>query len=119
MTTLYRTPNLVIDRHEWHAAVLLNCGRVSLVYRWRPLCLKRVAWSTMRQWRGPKPKALCNRFWMFKSHIRKAAQSEQVRREAIAALKGPVPAAVAVNTGDNMKRRGDRAKTLLVLHAAA
>jgi hypothetical protein len=93
MTTLYRTPNLVLDQHEWHAAVLLNHGRISLVYKWRPLSLKQYRWSLVSQWKGPKPKDLCNRFWMFRSHIRKAMLSEEVRAQAIQKMRGPPTAA--------------------------
>lgn len=111
MTTLYRTPNLVIDAHEWHAAVLLNSGRVSLAYRWRPLSYKAYQWSSLGQWQGPKPKDFCNRFWMFRGHIRKAMLSESLRREAVARLKGPPTGATVRNATE--RRRGGRAKTIL------
>lgn len=111
---LYRSPNVIINRHEWHAAVLLRKGRVSLVYRWRPLSLRNYAWSPMVAWQGPKPKGMCDKFWPFRGHIRQAMQSEQARREAVTALRGPDTAAVVLNAG---KRRGGRANALLEIAA--
>lgn len=86
MTTLYRTPNIVIDQHEWHAAVMLTAGRLSLSYRWRPLSLRDYRWSNLNTWKGPKPKSMCSRFWIFKNHIRTAMLSDELRRSAAAAL---------------------------------
>lgn len=108
MTTLYRTPNLIIDVHEWHAVVRLNGTRVSLCYKWRPLSTRAYAWSNLSSWQGPRPKHFCNRFWMFKNHIRAAMRSEAERRAAIAGLRGPISGAACRN-------RGTRAETLLTV----
>lgn len=113
MTTIYRTPNLIIDAHEWHAAVMLNGGRISLAYRWRPLSLRLYHWSNMAKWNGPRPKNFCNRFWPYRLHIRAAMRSEVERRRAIEALaerRGPATGAMTNNAAP---RRGGRAETLL------
>lgn len=89
MTTLYRTPNLIIDAHEWHAVVRHKHGRTLLQYRWRPLSARPYAWSCMTTWQGPKPKHLARQFQVFRCHIRRAMVSESERREAVQALRGP------------------------------
>lgn len=94
MTTLYRSPNIVIDQHEWHAAVTLCRGRTSLAYRWRPLSLKEYRWSNLNTWVGPKPKRFLNRFLIFRAHIRTALLSHELRRGAVLALRGVSGAAV-------------------------
>lgn len=99
MTTLYRTPNVIMDAHEWHAAVQLRAGRTSLVYRWRPLTTRAVPWSSITQWQGRKPKRMCNRFWPYRLHIRAAMASEAARLAAVRDLKGPATAAVERNRG--------------------
>lgn len=104
MTTLYRTTNLIIDAHEWHAAVLLNHGRVSLVYKWRPLSSKAYRWSTMGQWEGPKPKDFSNRFAMFRNHIRKAWGTEAERREALTRLPKVSTGAMTRNVAAEAER---------------
>lgn len=103
MTTLYRTPNLIIDAHEWHATVRIKAGRVLLQYRWRPLSARLFRWSCMTTWKGPKPKGLAERFQVFRCHIRRAMASESARQEAIASLCS-VPTAAAVANGES--RRG-------------
>ena len=91
MTTLYRSPNVIIDRHEWHAVVYLRRERAILTYHWRPLTGKREGWRDVTTWQGPKPKGMPAAFWRFRAHIREAMGSEIARREAIAGLKGPAP----------------------------
>lgn len=88
MTTLYRTPNLIIDEHEWHAAVRLKAGRVSLAYYWRPLSVQAFRWSTKATWPHKMPVRFSNRFWMYRLHIRTAMRSEVERTRAIAAGGG-------------------------------
>lgn len=110
MTTLYRTPNIIIDAHEWHATVRLRDGRISLAYRWRPLSARTYQWSNMGTWKGPRPKGLGDTFQVFRRHIRRAMASESARREAIARLRGP-PSRAAVANG--AARDGGRSKTLM------
>lgn len=77
MTLLYRTPNVVIDRHEWHCSVELRGGKVRKYWRFRPLSTKPVAWAAIDEWKGHKPKfaAFHNAFQTFKPHILRAEQS--------------------------------------------
>lgn len=91
MTILYRTPNVIVDRHEWHAVVFLRAGRTLLTYKWRPLSLRAERWRDVTDWSGPKPKGLGERFWRFRTHIREAMDSERVRRDALAGIRGPAP----------------------------
>lgn len=82
---------MIIDRHEWHAVVLLRRGRTLLTYRWRPLTARPEAWRDVTHWQGPKPKGISATFWRYRDHIREAMGSEQARRDALAGLKGPAP----------------------------
>ena len=52
MTTLYRTPNVIVDRHEWHSVVYLRRGRPVLTYKWRPLSDRPHAWQDVTDWRA-------------------------------------------------------------------
>lgn len=114
MTTLYRTPNLIIDAHEWHAVVRLTGTRVSLCYRWRPLSVRECKWSSIAIWKGLLPKGMCGVFWPFKTHIRMAMDSEKTRREAFATLRGRPNGATMRNPGNFVERRiGRRAGALL------
>lgn len=103
MTTLYRTPNVIVDRHEWHAVVRLKHGRVLLQYRWRPLSVRTYPWSCVTKWQGTKPKQLGRQFQVFRCHIRRAMVSEQCRWEAVAALRGSPNGALLLNS---VERRG-------------
>lgn len=87
MTTLYRTPNIIIDQHEWHAIVRNRNGRSSLCYFWRPLSERQYHWSQMAHWKGRKPKRFANHFQRYKLHIQLAMDSEAIRRFAIARLE--------------------------------
>lgn len=40
VTLLYRSPNVVIDRFEWHATVEMHNGRIRRKMLWRPLSTK-------------------------------------------------------------------------------
>lgn len=55
MTTLYRSPNIVIDGFEWHLAVELRNGRPRRFTRWRPLG-KPAMWQPITKWIGHMPK---------------------------------------------------------------
>jgi hypothetical protein len=56
MTTLYRTPNIILASHEWHALVRLKAGRVARRFYFRPLSSKPHPWQPLHQWQGHKPK---------------------------------------------------------------
>lgn len=97
MTTLYRSPDVIIDRHEWHLIVKRHNGRTFKRFFWRPLSLKTLAWSNVAAWRGPKPKGLGDRFTKFKTHVAAAMECEARRRDAAMRLRGPETAASAAN----------------------
>jgi hypothetical protein len=97
-TTLYRSPNVVIDAHEWHVLVCKCRGRSLLQYRWRPLSLREFRWLPITSWVGPKPKRIGNVLRIFKPHVERAMRSEAVRRERVAALRSR-SAAVVANVG--------------------
>jgi len=82
MTILYRSPTVILDAHEWHVAVEKQAGRVTAIYRWRPLSLKEVAWRPLSMWKGARPKGLGNRFWRYRCHMREAIEAETMRQWA-------------------------------------
>lgn len=56
MSLLYRTPNVIIDRFEWHCSVeLREKGRVRRYYRFRPLSLTPMPWQPISQWKDRLP----------------------------------------------------------------
>lgn len=87
MTTLYRTPDIIIDKHEWHVAVVRHCGRTTVRYYWRPLSTRRERWQPIVEWQGPKPKWIGKTFWRFRLHIREALEYEQARAKALAGMQ--------------------------------
>lgn len=101
MTTLYRTPNIIVDRHEWHAIVRDDThGRITLQYFFRPLSLKQFRWLPITSWQGRKPKRFANNFQTYRPHIRIALGSEMRRRFAIAQLRGPETTTARLNAGE-------------------
>jgi hypothetical protein len=87
VTTLYRTPNIIIDRHEWYVAVVKHYGRASVRYCWRPLSQRAERWQPISAWEGPKPKRIGTTFWRFRGHVREAMQYEQARAKALAGVQ--------------------------------
>jgi hypothetical protein len=77
VTTLYRTPNLVLDESEWHALVRAKAGRISTIYYFRPLIGPRRMWLPVTSWRGDKPCAreFAKKFQPFKRHMLQASRS--------------------------------------------
>ena len=77
MTILYRTPNVVIDRFEWHAAVEMYHGRVARYFRFRPNGLPARKWSDVSKWPGRKPtwREFDKAFGPFKRHMLQAERS--------------------------------------------
>jgi hypothetical protein len=79
MTTLYRTPNIVIDEFEWHASVETKDGRVYRRFKFRPLShyLRKEMWLPITSWRGHRPKLrqFSKAFAPFKAHMVRAEQS--------------------------------------------
>jgi hypothetical protein len=87
MTTLYRTPNVIIDCHEWHIAVVKHYGRTSVRHFWRPLSARVEKWQPITEWQGPKPKGIGTTFWRFRLHIREAMEYERTHAKALAGTK--------------------------------
>lgn len=81
MTTLYRSPNVIIEQHEWHVAVIKRDGRTARRYFWRPLSSKETPWYSLDKWEGRKP-ALHYHFAVFHNHVKRALESEARRRQA-------------------------------------
>ena len=77
MTLLYRSPNVVIDRFEWHATVEVHFGRIRRKMLWRPLSTKPGMWQPIREWQGRKPlwKEFNRAFGPFKLHMTRAERS--------------------------------------------
>lgn len=101
-TLLYRSPNVVIDVHEWHAAVIVATGPYSrghaiLQYRWRPLSARPGMWRSLQKWQGPRPKRMTHFFDKYRLHIRYAQQSEAARVAALASMRGPLSGATLAN----------------------
>lgn len=105
MTTLYRSPDIIIDAHEWHITVRNLGGRVYTTYFWRPVSIRRIAWSNVIAWQGPKPKGLWKFFKPFRNHIRTAMESEQARTRAARRLPVVQTSAMLRNATANRKGR--------------
>lgn len=86
MTTLYRTPNLVLGPHEWHAVVKIKDGRIRRMFYFRPNASSgepKDMWLPLTQWKGHKPKSREFRvFAPYKRHMLLAERSvvENARR---------------------------------------
>lgn len=92
MTTLYRSPSILLDAHEWHVIVRAKAGRVTKTFRWRPVAVAGDHWLPKSSWVGPMPKGFGQKMQRFKLHIDFAMRSEARRREAAGRL-GKVPTA--------------------------
>jgi hypothetical protein len=75
VTALYRSPNVIIDAHEWHVLVKHTGKRVCTYYRWRPVSEKPLMWQPMVAWEGPKPKNFQRYLKKFHPHIRAAREN--------------------------------------------
>lgn len=86
MTILYRTPNLILADHEWHAAVEMHHGRIARYFRFRPNTSPKRKWQDVTAWPGHKPtwREFDRVFRPFKRHMLLAERSvvENGRREA-------------------------------------
>lgn len=74
---LYRSPNVAIDRHEWHARVVCDRkGHTILRFYWRPYAAPLSAgWRPMLHWTGPKPKGFRRFFARYELSIADARKS--------------------------------------------
>lgn len=85
MTTLYRSPNIIVDKHEWHVRVDMFNGRSARQYFFRPLSTVRYKWLPVTSWEGPKPR-LWRIFQSHHRHIKIALESDLRRRTAAVRL---------------------------------
>lgn len=95
MTTLYKTPDVIIDGFEWHILVHIpsaSPGRKPITtHYWRPLSARRIRWRSISSWQGFRPKGLGDRFWRYRCHIREALEGRAVRDAALARLERARP----------------------------
>ncbi len=95
-TLLYRSPNVIVDAHEWHVAAKLHRGnRITIGYYWRPLGAVRGDWKSLVKWQGPRPKQFARQFQRYRPHALVARDTERQRQEAVARIK-QLPATVAM-----------------------
>jgi len=81
MTLLYRSPNVLIDKHEWHVTVMQRGSRPTVIYRFRPIG-QRVKWRHITEWVGPVPKGMSNFFQPYRKSVRVAMGTVQHARQA-------------------------------------
>ncbi len=94
---LYRSPNVIVDAHEWHVAAKLHRGnRITIGYYWRPLVHVRGDWKSLSQWEGPRPKNFARQFQRYRPHAIVARDSEKRRQEAVRRAKQLPPTAAAL-----------------------
>lgn len=97
MSTLYRSPNVIIDAHEWHLAVeddsRLSGNRFRrpvIRYKWRIVSAKSVPWKTITEWIGPMPKRFAQKYMKpYRRHAELALRDQAARAEAIKRLSVP------------------------------
>ncbi|MGJ5032338.1 hypothetical protein ACQR1I_36255 [Bradyrhizobium sp. HKCCYLS2038] len=85
MSTLYRSPDLIVDEHEWHIRVFKVDGRTFMRFYFRPLKLKPTPWQRIEFWQGPKPKRLGHKLAKYRKHAEIAMRADATRRAAVAA----------------------------------
>lgn len=89
MSTLYRSPNVLIDGYEWHITVRLeSTGHVNTGYRFRPAgeAGRRVMWQSVTAWTHKRlPKGLNAFFAPYKRSVRAAVESAARMPRGVAA----------------------------------
>lgn len=80
MTLLYRSPNIVIDKHEWHVTVNQSRGKRITVYRFRPIGAN-VNWQSITKWTGRPPKGLREFFEPYRKSIQVAMGEKKHARQ--------------------------------------
>src|SRR4051812_42189150 len=70
MPLLYRSPTVVVDRHEWHITVSQEprSKRVCTIFRFRRAGVIEM-WRPITSWQGRKPKALGSFFERYQLSI--------------------------------------------------
>ena len=88
MGILYRSPNVLIDSHEWHITVRLeDNGHVTTGYRFRPAGVagRNVMWQAVTAWPDRLPKGLNAFFAPYKRSVQVAiASAERIPRRMVA-----------------------------------
>jgi hypothetical protein len=81
VTLLYRSPNIVIDGHEWHVTVQQATRTKRIVtYRFRQIGAN-VKWQPITKWVGRPPKGLTEFFLPYRKSIRVAMGEIQHARQ--------------------------------------
>lgn len=80
MTTLYRSPTIVIAEHEWHLCVEKLGGRIYRRYKFRPMPARRGThlWHKADAWKG-RPFKLWRDFGPYIGHAKAAERYERDR----------------------------------------
>lgn len=78
MTTLYRSPTIVIADHEWHLCVEKLGGRIYRRYKFRPVSTRALAWRSADKWPG-RPFKLWRDFGRYIPHAKAAEKYERSR----------------------------------------
>ncbi len=88
MTLIYRSPNIIVEKFEWYAAVRRHNGHVGRYYYFRPLAVRPDNWQSIDRWKGYKPtgREFNEMFRPFRRHIEQAMLSEKVRLETVSRL---------------------------------
>ena len=86
MTMIYRSPNVIVDDFEWYVAVRTYKGHPARYFYFRPLAIRPDNWRRLDEWEGHKPtgRELNKIFHTFRHHIKRAMESDKVRKEALA-----------------------------------
>lgn len=88
MSTIYRSPNVVIDVHEWHLAVTnRGRGRIAKQFYFRPLSAQRLAWRPIHEWRDALPERFGSRFQTYRTHALLAIEGETKRAALVEQLQ--------------------------------
>lgn len=92
MTLLYRSPNIVIDGHEWHVTVdVSQRGKVSRNFRFRPCTHRRVRWAHITEWPlSQLPLGLKEKFRPYFASMRTAERSVTKRPRVYIRRKIPL-----------------------------
>ena len=81
MTLLYRSPNIVIDDHEWHITVRQATRTKRVVtYRFRKIGAK-VNWQPITKWSGRPPKGMSLLFGPYRKSVQVALGEIQHARQ--------------------------------------
>lgn len=85
MTTLYKSPDIVIGDHEWHLMVRLHYGRATMKHYFRPLSAIKVKWTSIEKWKGSLHEQFRNRFAPYRRHALIAIALHEQRAKAVLA----------------------------------